>query len=216
MYGAVQFAQAVGYLIKYGEDDDPWEDKIGDFNKFMQDFERTGLLGPLGSLVVQTATPNYWSWAGKDPYDDLMDYVVGPVGRQASNVLKTGYAAATGGDVDPEGRLAKAVPLTKSTPLRKALGADPYYTKDKKGGMIRTRTLEKRKEKKAAKAAEKKQNILDSIPKNAAKALDLSPYDIVDMSKKDLDKYIKDKHNIDVDGRKSKVKMLEEFLEKKQ
>ena len=32
----------------------------------------------------------------------------------------------------------------------------------------------------------------------------------------DLDKYIKDKHNIDVDGRKSKVKMLEEFLEKKQ
>ena len=215
MYGAVQFAQAVGYLIKYGEDDDPWEEKIGDFNKFMQDFERTGLLGPLGSLIVQTATPNYWSWAGKDPYDDLMDYVVGPVGRQASNVLKTGYAAATGGDVDPEGRLAKAVPLTKSTPLRKALGADPYYTKDKKGGMIRRRTLERREEKKAAKAAEKKQTILDSIPNEASKVLGLSKTYIVRMSKKELDQHIKKKTGIDVDGRKSKIKMLEEMMKKK-
>ena len=216
MYGAVQFAQAVGYLIKYGEDDDPWEEKIGDFNKFMQDFERTGLLGPLGSLVVQTATPNYWSWAGKDPYDDLMDYVVGPVGRQASNIMKTGYAAATGGDVDPEGRLAKAVPLTKSTPLREALGAKPYYTKDKKGGMIRRRTLERREEKKAAKAAEKKQTILDSIPNEASKALGLSKTYIVRMSKKELDKHIKKKTGIDVDGRKSKIRMLEEMMEKKQ
>jgi len=216
MYGAVQFAQGVGYLIKYGEDDDPWEEKIGDFSKFLQNFERTGLFGPLGSLMVQIATPNYWSWSGKDPYDDLMDYVVGPVGRQARNIGKTGVAIATGKDLDLEGRLAKAVPLTKSTPIREAVGAEPYYTKDKKGKMIRRRTLEKREEKKAAKAEAKRQTILDSIPKNAAKVLDLSPHDIVSMSKKDLDKYIKDKHGIDVDGRKSKVRMLEEFLEKKQ
>ena len=145
-----------------------------------------------------------------------MDYVVGPVGRQARNIGKTGVAIATGKDLDLEGRLAKAVPLTKSTPIREAVGAEPYYTKDKKGKMIRRRTLEKREEKKAAKAEAKRQTILDSIPKRAAQALDLSPYDIVGMSKKDLDKYIKDKHGIDVDGRKSKVGMLEEFLEKKQ
>ena len=144
-----------------------------------------------------------------------MDYVVGPVGRQASNVLKTGYAAATGGDVDPEGRLAKAVPLTKSTPLREALGAKPYYTKDKKGGMIRRRTLERREEKKAAKAAEKKQTILDSIPNEATRALGLSKTYIVQMSKKELDQYIKKKTGIDVDGRKSKIKMLEEMMKKK-
>ena len=214
MYGAVQFAQAVGYLIKYGEDDDPWEEKIGDFSKFLQDFERTGLFGPLGSLMVQIATPNYWSWSGKDPYDDLMDYVVGPVGRQARNIGKTGVAIATGKDLDLEGRLAKAVPLTKSAPIRKAIGAEPYYTKTDKGKMIRRRTLEKREEKKAAKAEAKRQTILDSIPSEASRKLGLSKSYIVNMSKKELDQYIKRKTGIDVDGRKSKLGMLEEMLEK--
>ena len=214
MYGAVQFAQAVGYLIKYGEDDDPWEEKIGDFSKFLQDFERTGLFGPLGSLMVQIATPNYWSWSGKDPYDDLMDYVVGPVGRQARNIGKTGVAIATGKDLDLEGRLAKAVPLTKSAPIRKAIGAEPYYTKTDKGKMIRRRTLEKREEKKAAKAEAKRQTILDSIPSEASRKLGLSKSYIVNMSKKELDQYIKRKTGIDVDGRKSKLGMLEAMLEK--
>jgi len=216
MYGAVQFAQAIGYLIKYGEDDDPWEDTVPPWAEFMRDFERTGLFGPLGSLLVQTVTPNYWSWKGKDPYDDALRDLIGPMGRQIQNIGMTAADVVQGKELDLEGRLAKAVPLTKSTPIREAIGAEPYYTKDKKGKMIRRRTLEKREEKKAAKAEAKRQTILDSIPKNAAKALDLSPHDIVSMSKKDLDKYIKDKHGIDVDGRKSKVRMLEEFLEKKQ
>ncbi len=214
MYGAVQFAQAIGYLIKYGEDDDPWEEKIGDFSKFLQDFERTGLFGPLGSLMVQIATPNYWSWSGKDPYDDLMDYVVGPVGRQARNIGKTGVAIATGKDLDLEGRLAKAVPLTKSAPIREAIGAEPYYTKTDKGKMIRRKTLEKREEKKAAKAEAKRKTILDSIPSEASRKLGLSKSYIVNMSKKELDQYIKRKTGVDVDGRKSKLGMLEEMLEK--
>jgi hypothetical protein len=216
MYGAVQFAQAIGYLIKYGDDEDPWEDTVPPWAEFMRDFERTGLFGPLGSLLVQTVTPNYWSWKGKDPYEDALRDLVGPMGRQMQNIGMTAADVAQGKELDLEGRLAKAVPLTKSEPIRKAIGADPYYTKDKKGKLIRRRTLERRKEKKEAKAEAKRQTILDSIPKSAAKALDLSPHDIVSMSKKDLDKYIKDKHGIDVDGRKSKVRMLEEFLEKKQ
>ena len=80
--------------------------------------------------------------------------------------------------------------------------------------MIRRKTLEKREEKKAAKAEAKRKTILDSIPSEASRKLGLSKSYIVNMSKKELDQYIKRKTGVDVDGRKSKLGMLEEMLEK--
>ena len=212
MYGAVQFAQAIAYLIKYGEDEDPWEEKAPDWAKFIQDFERTGLMGPLGSVAVQIGTPNYWSWQGKDPYDDMLDYIIGPMGKQFRNIGKAGADVAQGKELDLEGRLARAIPLTKSTPIREALGADPYYTKDKKGKLIRKRTLEKREEKKAATKEAKRQKLLDSITNDAAKRIKLSKDQIVDMDRRELDKHMRTKLGFNPDGRKSKASMINQYL----
>ena len=212
MYGAVQFAQAIAYLIKYGEDEDPWEEKAPDWAKFIQDFERTGLMGPLGSVAVQIGTPNYWSWQGKDPYDDMLDYIIGPMGKQFRNIGKAGADVAQGKELDLEGRLARAIPLTKSKPIREALGADPYYTKDKKGKLIRKRTLEKREEKKAATKEAKRQKLLDSITNDAAKRIKLSKDQIVDMDRRELDKHMRTKLGFNPDGRKSKASMINQYL----
>jgi hypothetical protein len=215
MYGAVQFALALGYLIKYGEDENPWEEKTPDWAKFLQDFERTGLFGPLGSVVVQTATPNYWSWKGKDPFDDILDHMIGPIGKQLSNIGQTAADVAQGKDADLEGRLARSIPLTKSEPIRSALGIEPYYTKDDKGKMVRRRTLEKRAEKKAEKESAKKQTILDSITDRAVKELGLSKEEIIGLSRSELDEHMRKEFGFDPDGRKSKASMINQFLESK-
>lgn len=215
MYGAVQFALALGYLIKYGEDENPWEEKTPDWAKFLQDFERTGLFGPLGSVVVQTATPNYWSWKGKDPFDDILDHMIGPIGKQLSNIGQTAADVAQGKDADLEGRLARSIPLTKSEPIRSALGIEPYYTEDDKGKMVRRRTLEKRAEKKAEKEKAKKQTILDSITDRAVKELGLSKEEIIGLSRSELDEYMRKEFGFDPDGRKSKASMINQFLESK-
>ena len=215
MYGAVQFALALGYLIKYGEDENPWEEKTPDWAKFLQDFERTGLFGPLGSVVVQTATPNYWSWKGKDPFDDILDHMIGPIGKQLSNIGQTAADVAQGKDADLEGRLARSIPLTKSEPIRSALGIEPYYTEDDKGKMVRRRTLEKREEKKAEKEKAKNQTILDSITDRAVKELGLSKEEIIGLSRSELDEHMRKEFGFDPDGRKSKASMINEFLESK-
>ena len=212
MYGAVQFAQAIAYLIKHGDDENPWEEKTPDWAKFIQDFERTGLMGPLGSVAVQIGTPNYWSWQGKDPYDDMLDYIIGPMGKQFRNIGKAGADVAQGKELDLEGRLARAIPLTKSKPIREALGVDPYYTKDKKGKLIRKRTLERREEKKAETKEAKRQELLDSITNDAAKRIKLSKDQIVDMDRRELDKHMRTKLGFDPDGRKSKASMINQYL----
>jgi hypothetical protein len=215
MYGAVQFAQAIAYLIKYGEDEDPWEEKLPGWATFIQDFERTGLSGPLGSVLVQAATPNYWSWQGKDPVKDILEHMVGPMYKQASNIGQTAADVAQGKELDLEGRLARAVPLTKSTPIREALGVDPYYVKDKKGKLVRKRTIERREEKKAAKVEAKKQELLDSITNDAAKRLKLSKEQIVNMDRRELDRHMRTKLGFDPDGRQSKASMINQYLKYK-
>lgn len=213
MYAAVQAALMIGYLIKYGDDENPWEDKIPEWTKFIQDFERTGLFGPLGSAVVQVATPNYWSWQGKDPWDELVNYIIGPIGKQISNIGQTVADVAQGKDLDLEARIARAIPLTKSEPLREAVGAKPYYTTDDKGKMVRRRTLEKREEKKAAKKEAQKQELLDSITDRAAKELKLSKEEIAGLSRSELDRYIQKNFGFNPDGRRSKASMINQFLE---
>jgi hypothetical protein len=215
MYGAVQFAQAIAYLIKYGEDEDPWEEKLPGWATFIQDFERTGLSGPLGSVIVQAATPNYWSWQGKDPVKDMLEHMIGPMYKQASNIGQAGADVAQGKELDLEGRLARAIPLTKSTPIREALGVDPYYVKDKKGKLVRKRTIERRAEKKAARVEAKKQELLDNITDDAAKRLKLSKEQIVNMDRRELDKHMRTKLGFDPDGRKSKASMINQYLKYK-